>query len=162
ATRVLTRAGSGCKDPGARARINADVGDLFMALGDPRKARMGYQSVLELGGDETAVLHAARRLDRITTEARDYRPLAQALGRLSEIEQDDEARVVVTERLARLAEGELKDAGGAIIAYKRLVGTRLEPEALRALERLLEATGAHEELSVVLRRRAGTEKDQNE
>ena len=122
ATRVLSRASNGSKDPVARARIGVEVGELFLSLGDPKKARMAFQAVLEAGGDDKAVLEAARAMDGITTEMKDKAGLAAVLARLVDLEPDDDARLDATVRLAELSE-QLRDAAGAVSAYKRLVGT---------------------------------------
>jgi tetratricopeptide (TPR) repeat protein len=155
ATKVLTRAATGAKDPIVRARINADLGDLLLELGDGRKARVAYQAALDARAEDPATLRAARALETICAEAKDHRALAAALGRLAEIESSDEARIAATLRLASLYEIDLRDAVGAIGAYRKLLGTREEPEALAALERLLEGSGAYVELCEVLDLRAG-------
>ena len=159
ATRVLTRAATGAKDPVVRARINADLGDLLLELGDGRKARVAYQAALDARAEDPATLRAARALAAICAEAKDHRALAAALVRLGEIEPTEDARVDAALRLASLSEVELRDAVGAIAAYRKLLGTRLEAEALEALERLLEGSGAYMELCEVLDLRAARERD---
>jgi golgin subfamily B member 1 len=159
ATRVLTRAATGAKDPVVRARINADLGDLLLELGDGRKARVAYQAALDARAEDPATLRAARALATICAEAKDHRALAAALVRLGEIEPTEDARVEAALRLASLSEVELRDAVGAIAAYRKLLGTRLEAEALEALERLLEGSGAYMELCEVLDLRAARERD---
>ncbi|MEP7123997.1 MAG: tetratricopeptide repeat protein, partial [Byssovorax sp.] len=155
ATKVLTRAATGAKDPIVRARINADLGDLLLELGDGRKARVAYQAALDARAEDPATLRAARALETICAEAKDHRALAVALGRLAEMEPTDDARIAATLRLASLYEVDLRDAVGAIGAYRRLLGTREEGDALAALERLLEGSGAYVELCEVLDLRAG-------
>jgi tetratricopeptide (TPR) repeat protein len=159
ATKVLTRAATGAKDPIVRARINADLGDLLLELGDGRKARVAYQAALDARAEDPATLRAARALETICAEAKDHRALAVALTRLAEMEPTDEARIAATLRLASLYEVDLRDAVGAIGAYRRLLGTREEPEALAALERLLEGSGAYVELCEVLDLRANAAQD---
>jgi len=159
ATKVLTRAATGAKDPVVRARINADLGDLLVELGDGRKARVAYQASLDARAEDPATLRAARALATICAEAKDHRALSAALGRLTEIEPEEDARIEATLRLASLSEIELRDAVGAIGAYRKLLGTRLEADALAALERLLEGSGAYVELCEVLDLRAGKERD---
>ena len=159
ATKVLTRAATGAKDQIVRARINADLGDLLVELGDGRKARVAYQAALDARAEDPATLRAARALETICAEAKDHRALAVALTRLAEMEPTDEARIAATLRLASLYEVDLRDAVGAIGAYRRLLGTREEPEALAALERLLEGSGAYVELCEVLDLRANAAQD---
>ena len=150
AARVLSRASNGSKDAAVRARIGVELGDLYRALGDAKKARASFAGVLEAGGDADASLAAARGLDGILTELKERQALAAVLAKLADIEPDDAARVTATERLAVLAE-ELRDPAGAIHAYTRLVDTPREDAALEALERLLEAAGSHAELASVLK-----------
>jgi tetratricopeptide (TPR) repeat protein len=159
ATRTLTRAATGSKDPAVRARIGADLGNLYRELGDARKARAAFQTVLDAGADEEATLHAARALAAISAEPRDPRALAAVLGRLAQIEPDEDARLAATAELARLAEEEIGDPAAAIAAHEKLVGTRLEAGALEALSRLYEVTGAHAALAGVLDRRVAGERD---
>ncbi|HEY4118806.1 MAG TPA: hypothetical protein VGM56_13165, partial [Byssovorax sp.] len=141
-----------------RARIGVELGELYRAVGDAKKARASFAAVLEAGGDADASLAAARGLDGILTELKERQALAAVLAKLADIEPDDAARVTATERLAVLAE-ELRDPAGAIHAYKRLVDTPREDAALEALERLLEAAGSHAELASVLKRRAARTSD---
>jgi len=154
ATRVLTRAASGTKDPALKSRIGAEVGGMYLDLGDEKKARAMFQQVLDGDGDEEAVLKAARALARICGETKEHRLLASVLDRLSQIEPDPTTRAASAERLARLCEAELKDAAGAIVAWRRLLGTSLEGQAQQALERLYEATGQFPELVEILELRA--------
>lgn len=159
ATRTLTRAATGTRDAGVRARIGADLGDLHRELGDLKKARGAYQSVLDAGTDEIATLRAARALRALCSEPRDPRGLAAVLTRLAEIEADEEARLEATVELAHVAEAELGEPASAVTAYERLLGTRLEAGALTALARLYEATGAFAALVGVLDRLGAREGD---
>ncbi|WP_437587251.1 tetratricopeptide repeat protein [Sorangium sp. So ce1000] len=161
AARVLVRASSGAKDKPLKARIAAELGELYEGLGDGRKARASFQQALDGEPDGAALRRAARGLAKLCERERDARGLAGALERLAEAEPEAEAREAVAERLARLYEEELGDAAGAIAAYRRLAesGSSREPGALAALERLYEATGAHEGLAWVLERRAEAEPD---
>src|SRR6185437_4830438 len=47
ATRTLGRAATASKDVAARARIGADLGDLYRELGDVKKARASYQGIID-------------------------------------------------------------------------------------------------------------------
>ena len=62
ATKLLGRAGTAAKDKAARARIGVELGELYLELGDPRKARASFQQVLEAAADDGASLRAARAL----------------------------------------------------------------------------------------------------
>ncbi|WP_437479914.1 tetratricopeptide repeat protein [Sorangium sp. So ce1014] len=161
AARVLMRAASGAKDKPLRAHIAAELGELYDGLGEGRKARASFQQALDGEPDAAAVLRAARGLAKLCERERDARGLAGALERLAEAETEAEAREAAAEQLARLYEEELNDAAGAIAAYRKLAeaGSSREPRALAALERLYEASAAHEGLAWVLERRAETEPD---
>ncbi|WP_438038849.1 tetratricopeptide repeat protein [Sorangium sp. So ce128] len=161
AARVLVRASAGAKDKPLKARIAAELGELYEGLGDGRKARASFQQALDGEPDDAAARRAARGLAKLCERERDARGLAGALERLAEAEPEAEAREAAAERLARLYEEELGDAAGAIAAYRRLAesGSSREPGALAALERLYEATSAHEGLAWVLERRAEAEPD---
>ncbi|WP_437731692.1 tetratricopeptide repeat protein [Sorangium sp. So ce1335] len=161
AARVLVRASSGAKDKPLRARIAAELGELYEGLGDGRKARGAFQQALDGEPDAVAVRRAARGLAKLCERERDARGLAGALERLVEAEPEAEAREAAAERLARLYEEELGDIQGAIAAYRKLAeaGSSREPRALAALERLYDATGGHEGLAWVLERRAEAEPD---
>ncbi|WP_438023835.1 tetratricopeptide repeat protein [Sorangium sp. So ce233] len=161
AARVLVRASSGAKDKPLRARIAAELGELYEGLGDGRKARAAFQQALDSEPDAVAVRRAARGLAKLCERERDARGLAGALERLVEAEPEAEAREAAAERLARLYEEELGDIPGAIAAYRKLAeaGSSREPRALSALERLYDATGGHEGLAWVLERRAEAEPD---
>ncbi|XYH95325.1 tetratricopeptide repeat protein [Sorangium sp. So ce1128] len=161
AARVLVRASSGAKDKPLRARIAAELGELYEGLGDGKRARAAFLQALDGEPDGAAVRRAARGLAKLCERERDARGLAGALERLVEAETEAEAREAAAERLARLYEEELGDTAGAIAAYRRLAeaGSSREPRALAALERLYEATAAHEGLAWVLERRAEAEPD---
>ncbi|WP_438032632.1 tetratricopeptide repeat protein [Sorangium sp. So ce204] len=161
AARVLVRASAGAKDKPLKARIAAELGELYEGLGDGRKARASFQQALDGEPDDAAARRAARGLAKLCERERDARGLAGALERLAEAEPEAEAREAAAERLARLYEEELGDAAGAIAAYRKLAesGSSREPGALAALERLYEATSAHEGLAWVLERRAEAEPD---
>src|SRR6185436_1900961 len=105
-------------------------------LGDAKKARAAYQAVLDARADDEANLRAARALSALCREPRDAKGLVQALARIVEIEPDADARVDATAELADVAERELGDLTAAINARAKLLGTRLEGEALAALTRL--------------------------
>jgi golgin subfamily B member 1 len=157
--RVLARAASGARDPAVRARIGKDLGDVLLAMGDARKARVAYQGVIDASADDLATIGAGRALAAICAEARDTRAESAVLARLSEVLPDDVERAEIILRLARLSEVELHDPAAAIAAYRRLVGTSREPLALEALERLFQVAADYESLAPVLERRAIVDPD---
>ncbi|APR81973.1 DNA double-strand break repair Rad50 ATPase [Minicystis rosea] len=154
AIRALTRAATGTRDAAVRARIGADMGDLYRELGEPKKARSAYQSVLDAAVDADAMLRAARALRALSAEPRDPKGLAAVLSKLAEVEPEEEARLAALSELATLAETDLGDPAMAIGAWEQLATTRYAEEALGALSRLYEATGAYASLVRVLDRMA--------
>src|SRR5262249_53963151 len=140
ATRTLTRAATGTRDPAARARIGADMGDLYRELGDAKKAKSSYQSVLDASTDAEASLRSARALKTLASEPRDPNTLVAVLGRLAEIEPEEGARLDALAEIGAICEAEIGDPAGAIAAFEKLRATAREDAALAALERLYEAT----------------------
>src|SRR5262249_5640206 len=79
AARALGRAAAVAKDPGARARIGADLGKILLEVGDARRARTVLNDVVEQRADESAVLAAARTLGQLHADGRDPKALAAIL-----------------------------------------------------------------------------------
>jgi tetratricopeptide (TPR) repeat protein len=158
-TRVLTRASSSAKDPIVRAKIAADLGELFLEAGDTKRARASLQSVVDAGLSDEAGVRAAKTLADLCEQAADWATLATVLERLSDIDPDAESRAKSAYRLAWLYQNQLNNTAGAIGAYRKLIGTSLETDALPVLERLYESTGDEVSLADVLERRALHEKD---
>lgn len=159
ALKVLARAAMSAKDPGLRARVNAELGELYLELGDAKKATAALKTVLDAGGDEGAVLRATRAMVKIAEGANDKKALAAALERLSDIESSPAEKGAAAARLAKLYEEELNDPKAAAGAYKKLVGTPLEAQGLEALEAIYRASGAEKDLAFVLERRSLLETD---
>ncbi len=157
ATRVLTRALAGAKDAALRAKIGVELGEIFVELGDAKKAKVAFLQVLESGGADAELLRATRALAKLATDAHDTKALASALGRLATTAPDPEERARTAAELGRLCEAELSDTAGAIDAWRKVLGSSRDRDALTALTRLYEATGAARELAQVLDRRADTE-----
>ena len=154
ATRVLTRALAGAKEGALRAKIGVEIGEIFAELGDAKRAKVAFQQALDAGGGDAEALRATRALATIATEAHDPKALAAALRKLSEVAPDPEERGRAAADLGKLYETELRDPAGAIDAWRRVLGTPRESDAITALARLYEATGAKKELAHVLERRA--------
>ena len=158
ATRTLARASTATRDLTVRARINADLGDLYRELADVKKARAAYQAVLDARADEAASLRAARAMAALSREPHDPKALVAALAQLCEVEPEEEARLAAIAELARVSEGELADLPAAIVAHERLRGTKLEADANVALARLYEAAGNIAALVAVLDRMVASER----
>jgi len=155
ATRVLTRALAGAKDGALRAKIGVEIGEIFVEIGDAKKAKVAFQQVLDAGGGEAEVLRATRAIAAIAMEAHDTKALAGALRRIVELSPDADERGRTAADLGRLCE-EQHDPAGAIDAWRKVLGSAHEGEALEALARLYEATGAKRDLAQILERRAET------
>jgi golgin subfamily B member 1 len=158
-TRVLTRASSSAKDPIVRAKIAADLGELFLEAGDTKRGRASLQSAVDAGLSDEAGVRAAKALVDLCEQASDWTALASVLERLSEIDPDAESKAKTAYRLAWLYQNQLNNTTGAIGAYRKLIGTSLETDALPVLERLYESMGDEVSLADVLERRALHEQD---
>jgi tetratricopeptide (TPR) repeat protein len=155
AARTLSRVGTAVKDPGLKARLTAELGRLYLAGGDSKRAKTTFTLVLATPDLEPAVsLVAARALCSIHAADRDYKALADALERVALLEPDEQSRQIANEELAELATSALKDPVRATLAWKRLIGTSSRARALEALEPLYEASGDATELAGVLEERA--------
>jgi tetratricopeptide (TPR) repeat protein len=135
---------------------------VLVALGDERKAKVAYQNGLDGLADEGAALRAARALVEMAADGSDPRGLASALAKLADLSPDADARMEASARLAHVLEDELDDPAAAVSAYRSLLGTRLEGEALGALERHYQRTGDQVELAEILERRAALAQDPKE
>ena len=159
AAKVLARAVMSAKEPGLKARINAELGELYLELGDVKKARSTLQTVLDAGGDEGAVLRATRAMVKIVEGAKDPKALAAVLERLSDLEDSPAEKAAAGARLAKLYEDELGDQKAAAGAYRKLIGTPLEAQGLSALEKIYRASGSEIDLAFVLERQSMLETD---
>jgi golgin subfamily B member 1 len=163
AARTLSRVGTAVKDPRLKARLTAELGKLYLAGGDGKRARATFIGVLATPDLEPEVsLMAARSLCSIYAADRDYKALADALERVALLEPDDQSRQIANEELAELATSALHDPARAISAWKRLIATSARARALEALEPLYEAAGDAAELAEVLEERSKDAKDPQE
>ena len=147
--------GTAARESNVRARLTAEMGELYRLGGDVKKAKATFISVLAAAGlDPTATLKAARALAEIYESEGDNRALADVLEKVGTLDPDAERRRMANERLAELAFRVLKDAPRAIAAWRALVDTESRPRALAALEPLYEAAGNWLDLAYVLEERA--------
>ena len=162
AGRALGRFAAAARDPGARARLSLEVGALYLAGGDAKRARASFVGVLAMPDlPEDVALRASRALCVIYASERDYRSLADSLERVALLEPDDDLRQAANEELAALAQTTLRDAARAVAAWRRLVDTPARARALDALEPLYTATGNAVDLAFVLEERAKDEPDES-
>jgi tetratricopeptide (TPR) repeat protein len=160
AARTLSRVGTTVKDPELRARMTAELGKLYLAGGDNKRARATFIGLLATPDHPPLVgLVAARALCSIYAAEKDPKALADALEKVAALEPDLELQRIANEELAELASGVLHDDARAIGAWKRLIGTASRARALEALQPLYEASGDATELANVLEERAKDAKD---
>jgi tetratricopeptide (TPR) repeat protein len=144
---------SSAADPSDRRRILAQIASLQeTGLLDPASAFATWGRILsEDGSDEEAV----RELERLAQLGGEYGELAQIFEQRLEASSDPEVQRTFALKLAGLYETHLDDQGKAIDRYRRvreLPGN--EMEALSALDRLLQKSGALADLAEVLEREA--------
>ncbi len=160
--KTLTRSLVAAKEPALKAKINVELGELYVELGDVKKARMTFQGVLDAGGDEGATLRAARAMAKLSEGSGDQKTLIAMLEKLVDLEDSPDSKAEVGLRLAKMYEQDLSDEKSAARVYRKLFDTPAEPDALIALERLSEAAGNFKDLADVLERRSILEGDSDE
>jgi tetratricopeptide (TPR) repeat protein len=160
AGRALARFGAAARDPHVRARLSAEVGELYLLGGDPKRARAAFVGVLAMPDlPESIALQVSRSLCGIYSSEHDFRSLADSLDRVAQLEPNADLRQTANEELATLAQATLRDVARAIVAWRRLVDTPARARALAALEPLYEATANTAELAFVLEERSKDEPD---
>lgn len=162
AARLLSRALTASKDNAVRARVAADVGQVYLKSGDVKRAKASFQQVLDLGERGPATLVAARELCELCTESAELKQLLAALTLVVELEPEREPRQAAARRLARLCDGDAKDPERSIIAFRALIGSPWTDEALRRLEALYRDAKDDDGLAEVLFHRAERTKDPEE
>src|SRR5262245_20811325 len=98
AARLLSRALTTSRDPAVRARVAADVGEVYLKTGDVRRAQAAFQQVLEIGADDQASLRAATRFAEQYSESKEAWLLAQALDIIVRLEPKREERQAAAHR----------------------------------------------------------------
>ncbi|MFO0616845.1 MAG: hypothetical protein U0414_29895 [Polyangiaceae bacterium] len=154
AARVLSRAAAGAKDAPLRGRINADLGYVYVVLGDAKRAKQVLVSVIDTSGDDVATLSAARTILPLYEEGKESKQIATALERIGALASEPEERGNALVKLATIAEQDLKDLDLAIQSLRRVMEVFPTVEARDDIERLLEATGRFSELAEVIEARA--------
>ncbi len=142
AEKMLARVIAGSKDAATKARACADLGEVLLRAGDPRRARATLWPVVSSqSAPADAVLAAAKSMREILEAgASDPRALCQTLERIALLEPDAEQNRQANEALAALAE-KLGDTARATAAYERLLSTKSRALALRALTPIYGASG---------------------
>jgi tetratricopeptide (TPR) repeat protein len=159
AAKTLQRVLATVKDPAAKAKASAQLGEMFLRGNEARRAKATLAGVLAMtDAPPEATLAAARLLREIHTTEKDGRALCDVLERIASLEPDPEKRREADETLADLAT-ELKDTTRAIAAYERLLPTATRAKALAALAPLYEASGDPEKHARLLEEQAKDETD---
>jgi tetratricopeptide (TPR) repeat protein len=154
AAKTLARLLATAKDAAVKAKTSAQLGQMLLLAGDPKRARSTLAAVLATpDAPADAMLAAAHTLREILEKEKDGRALLDVLERIATLEPDAEKRREVDERLSDLATL-LKDAARAIAANERLLSTKSRARALAALAPLYEASGAPDKLARLLEERA--------
>ncbi|MEZ4231016.1 MAG: tetratricopeptide repeat protein [Polyangiaceae bacterium] len=153
AARLLSRSAHSAKEPDAKARVLTQVGRLFLQCGDERRAMASYQSALETGADDPAVLRAAKELCELYSRVGDNKRLAKALEQVVQREQDPAERHPAAERLARLCD-ETGDKKLGVSAWSALLDSDQAEQALERLEALSTELADDAGLARVLEKRA--------
>jgi tetratricopeptide (TPR) repeat protein len=162
AARLLSRALQTSRDPAVRARVAADVGDVYLRSGDTHRATAAFQLATEFAADDRATLHAAKRLVELYHESKEPGPLAAALELAIKLEPDLDERQAMARRLARLIEQQPSEAARAATAWRALIGSPWNAEALERLEVIYRDSGDEEGMADVLGLRAESAKDPGE
>jgi tetratricopeptide (TPR) repeat protein len=154
AAKTLSRLLATTKDGALKAKTSAQLGQMLLYAGDPKRARSTLATVLATpDAPPDAMLAAAHTLREILEKEKDGRALLDVLERIATLEPNAEKRREVDERLSELA-ALLKDSARAIAANERLLSTPARAKALAALAPLYEASGAPDKLARLLEERA--------
>ncbi len=155
-TKVLSEAADKAGSKSTKADLLTQVAVVLEgALAAPERAEEVYRKVLAIDPDDATIAGpAARALARLQAEGGRHEALAQSLEIEVKLEESEDARKGLYERLGDLYETVLGSRAKAITAWRaRLADDPGDEKALIALERLLESTEQHRDLVDVLRRR---------
>lgn len=141
AAKTLGRVLATVKDPAVKAKAGAQLGEMLLRGGDPKRAKTTLAGVLATpDAPPDAILPAARALREILEGEKDPKALCDVVERIAALEEDPERRREADERVADLATS-FKDTARAVAAYERLLDTSSRAKALAALVPLYEASG---------------------
>jgi golgin subfamily B member 1 len=138
--RLLAKVTATAKDPPVRARLAADVAELFTSGGDRKRGRAVFASVLTMAGaTPDTILKAATALVPFYEADGEIKPLADVLERIAQAETDPARLRAANEKLAELAMGALADPDRAIVAWRRVLEASSataaqEPRGARAVD----------------------------
>jgi len=124
-------------DPTRELALALRVGGIVeQIIVDPDLAIEKYRRALEMDTENRAALTA---LDRLYQARQRPRELADVLGRLLRITEDDEGSIALQLRLAEVNERSLSDDAAALECYRAVLAMRADHErTLAALERMFD------------------------
>jgi tetratricopeptide (TPR) repeat protein len=125
-----------------KARLRA--GEIARTLlKDDVRAIRHYQKALEDRADDRRAMVALEELYESTGEAT---ALLEILRLRAEAAENDEERVGLLFRIAKLQQGPIGDRDAAIDSYEELLNVSFAPDAVRALEELYQQAGRYQAL----------------
>lgn len=152
AAAVLTRLASQVGDAALAARLHLEVGRLLFVAGEQDQARIAFEHALAADTQDEAVLLAARELCAFAGGPGNV--AVQALSILATREPEPEARHRAAQALLDTAARQRLAPEIEILAWRALLESPRELEALARLETVCEAAGEDAILADVLARRA--------
>ena len=141
-------------DVATRAALLSELATYYdTELGDAGRAIAAYRRLLEqdLSAPQTT-RRASLALARLYEEGQQWRELRDVVRRQADWAEDPSERRALLARVAGLEEEKLGDRAAAIATWHDVLHDHADPDALRALERLYQATEQWRELIDVLRR----------
>jgi tetratricopeptide (TPR) repeat protein len=162
AARTLAKIATTAKDAPVRARLSADMAELFLSGGDRKRARTVFASALAMpAAPPDAILKSVRALADLYGDD-EPRLLADVLERMAQVETDPEQLRSYDQRLAEITMGALSDPSRSTPAWRRLLQGPSRPRALEALEKIYNDAGSPADLAYVLQERAKDASDPEE
>jgi tetratricopeptide (TPR) repeat protein len=142
----------------ARGQVARSLGEVHRdQLRDPRAAIRAYETALEIDENDAAAMDALESLYQNNDRLESLRALLERRVQSA----SDEQRTALQLRLAELYEHSFRDQGAAMDMFQQVL--RADPGnvvAERELERLFEATGAWNDLIVMLLSKVGDASDE--
>jgi tetratricopeptide (TPR) repeat protein len=137
------------EDPAKKVRLHLDMAELWEGpLADQAQAIEAYRAALEA---DPQTLEALNALERLYRKLEQWPELIEILSKKAHAIEDTEQVVQLKHQIGRLYEERLGDASRAIETFKEILAVDPQNvEALKALERLYEKTGAMEQYLDVL------------
>lgn len=154
AARFLTRAAHRARKDDAKACVEYDVGLLYLEDGEVARARAAFRRALQTSVLNEATLQAAKRLLGLGEQEEEKRDIMLALRAIAALDPNSQDRHPAAERLLEMAGAGKEDTIFTVAAYRGLLDSHRELEAVEQLTALCEETGDSEALVQVLEHRA--------